>query len=55
MKPDNNRQNNGQHNKPHSDGEPDIEPDIEPVHPKMGSLIAEVAARARDVLARKST
>ncbi len=32
-----------------------IEPDIEPVHPKMGSLIAEVAARARDVLARKST
>ena len=31
-----------------------IEPDIEPVHPKMGSLIAEVAARARDVLAKKS-
>jgi uroporphyrinogen-III synthase len=31
-----------------------IEPDIEPVHPKMGSLIAEVAARARDVLAKKT-
>ena len=32
-----------------------IEPDIEPSHPKMGSLIAEVAARAHDVLAKKST
>ena len=32
-----------------------IEPDIEPVHPKMGSLIAEVAVRARDVLAKKSS
>ena len=32
-----------------------IEPDIEPVHPKMGSLIAEVVVRARDVLARKSS
>jgi len=31
-----------------------IEPDIEPVHPKMGSLIAEIAARAREVLAKKS-
>lgn len=31
-----------------------IEPDIEPTHPKMGSLIAEVAARAGDLLAKKS-
>ena len=31
-----------------------IEPDIEPVHPKMGSLMAEIAARARAVLAKKS-
>lgn len=31
-----------------------IEPDIEPAHPKMGSLVAEVAARARDLLSRKS-
>ena len=30
-----------------------VEPDVEPEHPKMGSLIAEVAASARDVLARK--
>ncbi len=30
-----------------------IEPDIEPVHPKMGSLVAEVAALARQVLAHK--
>jgi uroporphyrinogen-III synthase len=30
-----------------------IEPDIEPVHPKMGSLIAEVAARAHEVLKQK--
>ena len=32
-----------------------LTPDIEPVHPKMGSLIAEVAARAREVLAKKSS
>lgn len=32
-----------------------IEPDIEPAHPKMGSLVAEVAARARDLLARKTS
>ena len=32
-----------------------IQPDIEPVHPKMGSLIAEVAARARSVLCTKQT
>ena len=31
-----------------------IEADIEPKHPKMGSLIAEVAVSARDVLARKA-
>ncbi len=31
-----------------------IEPDLEPEHPKMGSLIAEVAASARDILARKA-
>ena len=31
-----------------------IEPDIEPAHPKMGSLIAEVAAGARQMLANKS-
>ncbi len=30
-----------------------LTPDIEPVHPKMGALIAEVAARARAVLAAK--
>jgi uroporphyrinogen-III synthase len=32
-----------------------IEPDIEPAHPKMGALIAEVAARATDLLANKSS
>ena len=32
-----------------------LTPDIEPVHPKMGSLIAEVAARARAVLSTKNT
>jgi uroporphyrinogen-III synthase len=32
-----------------------LTPDIEPVHPKMGSLIAEVAARAREVLSTKKT
>jgi len=32
-----------------------LTPDIEPVHPKMGSLIAEVAARARSVLSTKNT
>jgi uroporphyrinogen-III synthase len=31
----------------------DLQPDIEPVHPKMGSLIAEVAAQAKAVLAAK--
>ena len=30
-----------------------IEPDVEPEHPKMGSLIAEVAMSARNILARK--
>lgn len=30
-----------------------LKPDIEPVHPKMGALIAEVAARAREVLSTK--
>jgi len=30
-----------------------IEPDIEPTHPKMGALMAEVAARAAALLARK--
>jgi len=30
-----------------------VEPDIEPEHPKMGSLIADVAASARNVLACK--
>jgi uroporphyrinogen-III synthase len=30
-----------------------IEPDIVPEHPKMGSLIAAVAASARDMLTRK--
>ena len=30
-----------------------VKPDIEPVHPKMGSLIAEVAAAARAVLSAK--
>ena len=32
-----------------------VKPDIEPVHPKMGSLIAEVAARARAILSTKNT
>jgi len=32
-----------------------LTPDIEPVHPKMGSLIAEVAAQARAVLSAKQT
>jgi uroporphyrinogen-III synthase len=32
-----------------------IVPDIEPPHPKMGALIAEVAARAREVLTKKSS
>src|SRR5258706_2122361 len=32
-----------------------LQPDIEPVHPKMGLLIAEVAARANAVLAAKKT
>ena len=32
-----------------------LTPDIEPVHSKMGSLIAEVAARARAVLSTKNT
>lgn len=32
-----------------------LKPDIEPVHPKMGALIAEVAARARSVLSKKKT
>jgi uroporphyrinogen-III synthase len=31
----------------------DIRPDIEPAHPKMGSLIAEIAASAHRVLAAK--
>lgn len=31
-----------------------LAPDIEPAHPKMGSLIAEVAARAREVLPTKN-
>ena len=31
-----------------------VKPDIEPVHPKMGSLIAEVAARARVILVTKN-
>jgi uroporphyrinogen-III synthase len=30
-----------------------LTPDIEPVHPKMGALIAEVAARAPSILAEK--
>jgi uroporphyrinogen-III synthase len=30
-----------------------LKPDIEPVHPKMGALIAEVAARAREILSTK--
>jgi uroporphyrinogen-III synthase len=30
-----------------------LEPDIEPAHPKMGSLIAEVAASAERILAAK--
>jgi uroporphyrinogen-III synthase len=32
-----------------------IEPDVEPAHPKMGSLVAEVAARAHDLLSRKNS
>jgi len=32
-----------------------LKPDIEPVHPKMGALIAEVAASARTILSMKST
>jgi uroporphyrinogen-III synthase len=32
-----------------------LKPDIEPVHPKMGSLIAEVAARAGTLLSAKNT
>ena len=32
----------------------DLAPDIEPAHPKMGSLIAEVAASAREILSTKS-
>ncbi len=31
-----------------------LKPDIEPIHPKMGSLIAEVAASARSVLVMKN-
>ena len=31
-----------------------LTPDIEPVHPKMGSLITEVAARARAILSAKN-
>ncbi len=31
-----------------------LKPDIEPEHPKMGSLIAEVAASASGILAAKS-
>jgi uroporphyrinogen-III synthase len=31
-----------------------LTPDIEPVHPKMGSLIAEVAAQARAILSQKT-
>jgi len=30
-----------------------LKPDIEPAHPKMGSLIAEVAASAPDILIAK--
>jgi hypothetical protein len=30
-----------------------LKPDIEPEHPKMGSLIAEVAASASGILATK--
>jgi uroporphyrinogen-III synthase len=32
----------------------DLKPDIEPTHPKMGSLIAEVAASARRILETKT-
>jgi len=32
-----------------------LKPDIEPVHPKMGSLIAEVATRAGTLLSAKNT
>ena len=31
-----------------------LKPDVEPVHPKMGSLIAQVAERAREILALKT-
>jgi uroporphyrinogen-III synthase len=30
-----------------------VAPDLEPPHPKMGSLVAEVAAKARALLAAK--
>ena len=30
-----------------------LEPDIEPVHPKMGALIVQVAARAPEILAKR--
>ena len=30
-----------------------LKPDLEPSHPKMGSLIAEIAASAREILAQK--
>jgi len=30
-----------------------LKPDIEPTHPKMGSLIAEIAASAHEILADK--
>jgi hypothetical protein len=30
-----------------------LKPDIEPTHPKMGSLIAEIAASAHELLAHK--
>ena len=30
-----------------------LKPDLEPAHPKMGALIAELAARARSILATK--
>jgi uroporphyrinogen-III synthase len=30
-----------------------LEPDIEPAHPKMGSLIAEIAASAQRILSAK--
>jgi uroporphyrinogen-III synthase len=34
-------------------GQFDLKPDLEPAHPKMGSLIAEIAASARECLRRK--